>query len=104
MFVVSLKRKAKKADGSDNGKVRVVDSSLQAMENTKIIGNGSIGNVVVFQFPYEYAGRKGVGSSLTAVQVTKLEKYEANAAAEFSAIDAVPATEASTEAKAVDLF
>ena len=102
MFTVSLKRKAKKADGSDNGKVRVVSADLSPMENTKIIGNGSIGNVVVFQYPYSAAGRKGIASSLTAVQVTKLEKYEASAAAEFTAVGGTE--EPATEAKAVDLF
>ena len=86
MFTVSLKRKATKADGSSNGKVRVVNSDLSPMENTRILGNGSIGNVVVFQYPYSAAGRKGIASSLTAVQVTKLEKYEAQAAADFTAV------------------
>ena len=102
MFTVSLKRKTKKADGSDNGKVRVVNKDLSPMENTKIIGNGSIGNVVVFQYPYSAAGRSGVANSLTAVQVVTLEKYEAQAAADFTAIADSP--EASVEAKATELF
>ena len=102
MFVVSLKRKAKKADGSDNGKVRVVNADLSPMENTRILGNGSIGNVVVFQYPYSAAGRSGIANSLTAVQVTKLEKYESVASADFTAVDGVEVTE---EAKpAAELF
>ncbi len=103
MFTVSLKRKAKKADGSDNGKVRVVNSDLSPMENTKIIGNGSIGNVVVFQYPYSAAGRSGIANSLTAVQVVKLEKYEAAASADFSAVVSDTA-EVKDDAKPVDLF
>ena len=103
MFTVSLKRKAKKADGSDNGKVRVVSADLSPMENTRILGNGSVGNVVVFQYPYSAAGRKGIANSLTAVQVTTLEKYEATAAAEFTAVEA-PAEVSEPATKTADLF
>ena len=103
MFTVSLKRKAKKADGSDNGKVRVVNADLSPMENTRILGNGSVGNVVVFQYPYSAAGRKGIANSLTAVQVTKLEKYEAQAAADFTAVETVSEV-AEVQAKPADLF
>lgn len=94
-FVVSLKRKAKKKDGSDNGKVRVVDAKLQPMENTRIIGNGSIGNVIVWQYPYSAMGRDGVAGSLTAVQVTELKKYEATSSVDFDAVESVeePKTE-----------
>ena len=84
VFSISLKRKAKKADGSDNGKVRVVDSNLQPI--TDMIGNGSKGNVIVFQYPYTYAGRTGIGNSLTAIQVTDMIKFESDPAAEFNAI------------------
>ena len=72
-FVVSLKRNAKKRDGSDNGKVRVVDSAKNPMSSP--IGNGSVGNVIVWQYPYENMGRKGISGSLTAVQVTELVEY-----------------------------
>ena len=92
-FVVSLKRKAKKKDGSDNGKVRVVDSKLAPVENTREIGNGSIGNVIVFQYPYSAMGRTGVANSLTAVQITKLEVYKSSNAVDFDAIGDAPAEE-----------
>ena len=85
-FVVSLKRKAKKADGSDNGPVRVVNADLSPMENPGSIGNGSVGNVIVFQYPYSAMGRSGVASSLTAVQVTKHEVYEATGGVDFDAV------------------
>ena len=74
MFTVSLKRKAVKSDGSDNTPVRVVDSNLNPINGSNI-GNGSVGNVIVFQYPYETAGRKGVASSLSGVQVTSLVEY-----------------------------
>ncbi len=73
-FTVSLKRNANERDGSDNGKVRVVDGDKAPLDG--MIGNGSEGNVIVWQYPYENAGRKGVSGSLTAVQVTNHIKYE----------------------------
>ena len=73
--VVSLKRKAIKSDGSPMDPVRVVDGARNPIENRRSIGNGSIGNVIIWQYPYDVMGRKGVGASLTAVQVTKLEEY-----------------------------
>jgi len=95
-MIVGLKRKAFKKDGSDNGKVRAVDADLKPIENTKSIGNGSVGNVIVWQYPYKNASRSGVGNSLTAIQVTKLEKYESTGGADFTA---VAAEEPKTEAK-----
>tara|TARA_B100000287_G_scaffold416823_1_gene451953 strand:+ start:136 stop:627 length:492 start_codon:yes stop_codon:yes gene_type:complete len=83
-FTVSLKRKAVKADGSANGPVRVVDAAAQPFADVSKIGNGSVGNVVVYQYPYETAGRKGIASSLTAVQVVTLQEY--TAAVEFEPV------------------
>lgn len=77
-YVVSLKRKAIKSDGSENTPVRVVDGSLQAVDAKKL-GNGSVGNVIVYQYPYETAGRKGIASSLSGVQVTQMIEYNPSA-------------------------
>jgi len=74
-FVVALKRKAVKADGSPMDPVRVVDAAKAPIMDRRSIGNGSIGNVIVWQAPYEVQGRKGISNSLTAVQVTTLEVY-----------------------------
>tara|TARA_R100001460_G_scaffold33315_2_gene65226 strand:+ start:1563 stop:2051 length:489 start_codon:yes stop_codon:yes gene_type:complete len=74
-FTVSLKRKAYKADGSSNGPVRVVGKDTQALADPSVIGNGSIGNVIVYQYPYSTAGREGIASSLTAVQIVSLNEY-----------------------------
>ena len=94
VFSVSLKRKSTKADGSDNGAVRVVNADKSPMENPGSIGNGSTGNVIVFQYPFTYGGKNGVASSLTAVQVTKLEVYEASSSVDFDAVsDAKPVGE-----------
>ena len=74
-FTVSLKRKAIKADGTANGGVRVVDAKAKDFEDVSKIGNGSTGNVVIYQYPYSTAGREGIASSLTAVQVVTLQEY-----------------------------
>lgn len=100
-FVVSLKRKAKKADGSDNGKVRVVGADLSPLENVRSLGNGSIGNVIVFQYPYSAMGRSGIASSLTAVQVTEFVEYKADSSADF---DVVGATVEQPVGESADLF
>ena len=74
-YVAQLKRKALKANGDDNGAPRVVDSSKTALENPAIVGNGSVGNVIVFQYEYSYAGKTDVATSLTAIQVVELVEY-----------------------------
>jgi len=77
---INLKKKALKADGSDAAKVRVVDSAKNPLDS-KTVGNGSIGNVMVMQKPYEIKApngkvtKSGISSMLTAVQVTTLIKY-----------------------------
>lgn len=98
-LVANLKRKAFKKDGSDNGKVRAVDADLKPIENTRSIGNGSVGNVIVWQYPYKNAMRSGIGNSLTAIQVTELKEYKATGGVDF---EAVATEEPKTETK--DLF
>ena len=88
VFTVQLKRMAERKDGSDNGKVRVVDANRAPFENVGSIGNGSRGNVIVSQFPYSYAGRKGVGTSLEAVQVTDYQEYTPENAMDFDIVGA----------------
>jgi len=81
-FTVSLRRKSVTKDGAPMEPVRVVDAQklpITGAERRKI-GNESRGNVIVWMAPYEYAGRKGVTTSLTAVQVTKLEEYSGGGA------------------------
>ena len=74
-YTVSLKRKAYKADGSSNGPVKVVGKDTQPIADPSVIGNGSVGNVIVYQYPYSTAGREGIASSLTAVQIVTLNEY-----------------------------
>ena len=78
---VNLKKKAFKKDGSNAAKVRVVDSGKKELDPT-LIGNGSIGNVMVYCSPYEIklpngkVSKSGISTMLIAVQVTDLVRYE----------------------------
>ncbi len=78
---VALKKKALKADGTEAAKVGVVDANKQPFDS-KLIGNGSTGNIIVFQRPYEIKApngkvtKSGTSTMLTKVQVTNLVKYE----------------------------
>ena len=76
--MANLKRKAQKASGEMNEAPRVVNASREAMSADEIrsIGNGSIGNVIIYKFDYDFGGNQGVSHSLTAVQVTELKKFE----------------------------
>ena len=82
-----VKRKAIKADGSAMDPVRVVDAQKMPLARRSSIGNGSTGNVIVWQAPYNTAGRSGIANSLTAVQVTNLVEYTAGGA-DFDVVDA----------------
>ena len=102
VFSASLKRNAFKKDGGDNGKVRVVNENKQPIESTRDLGNGSEGNVILWQYPYQRPGTNvtAIASSLTAVQITKYEVYEGQNSVDF---DVVGGAEASEEA-ATELF
>jgi len=52
-----------------------------------LIGNGSVGNVKLFQTPWAKGGRKGVSTTLVSVQVTDLKPYEPETGADFDIID-----------------
>jgi len=110
MFTVGLKRKVLKADGKPNGKVKVLTADLSPLAEGTMIGNGSVGNVKIYQYPYDVAGRKGTGGSLTAIQVIDLIEYTGTTSDEFSAIESEPtpakAAAAPTEGdmKSGDLF
>ena len=86
MFL-NLKRKGIKADGNPNAPVKIVDSKLQSLDGSNI-GNGSKVNVNLWQYEYEAPGRKGVATSLTAVQVVDLVEYTPTAG--FEAIESAP--------------
>jgi len=93
MWIGSLKRNKFKANGAENGKVRVVDSAKQTLDGGTI-GNGSKGNVIVFQYAYDTAGRKGIANSLTAIQVTDLVEYSGSSSIDFEVLASIAPTTA----------
>jgi len=72
---VNIKRKAFKHDGAPNFPVALVDAKKQPIEVFNNIGNGSTGNVKVYRNEYDVAGRKGISTSLSAIQITDLVEY-----------------------------
>ena len=72
---ITIKRKYTRKDGTKNSAPRVVDSKRTPVSPDILIGNGSLVNVAFDTYDYDIKGNKGVGSSLKAVQVTKLVEY-----------------------------
>jgi hypothetical protein len=103
-FVASLKRKEFKANGESNGKVRVVDNNKQPLD-ASIIGNGSVANIILFQMPYDRAGRQGIMSSLTAIQVTDLVEFSGSNSVDFEMVGGMePTVTSSGEVVTDELF
>lgn len=96
---VSLKRKAMKADGNDNGAPSVVNAAAEPIDATKL-GNESIGNVIIWQSYYKNAQREGISNSLTSVQVTDFHEYSGGGT--FSPITSVDSND--EPAPSPDLF
>ena len=85
-YKANVKRKAIKKDGDQNTPPEVLDGAKKPIDGNSV-GNGSVGNVMLFQFPYEMQGRKGVSSILSKVQVTDLKVYQNSNATDFDVID-----------------
>jgi hypothetical protein len=72
---INLKRKAVRKDGVNNEPVQLVDGKKQKIDPKIKIGNGSVGNVKVYQREYDVAGRQGISTIMTAIQITNLIEY-----------------------------
>ena len=72
---INLKRKAVRKDGDANDPVALVDGKKQTIDPKIKIGNGSKGNVKVYRREYDVAGRQGISTILTAIQITDLIEY-----------------------------
>lgn len=83
-FILKAKRKAKRKDGSDNTKPRVVDGNKNPVSD--LIGNGSLCNVQYQTFDWSYAGKSGIGVDLIAVQVLELVPYSGGVEDEFDTV------------------
>ncbi len=78
-YRVNLRKKSIKEDGEAAGPVKVVNGGLEDIDpNT--IGNGSIGNIRIFQYEYPKDDKtKGIASVLMGIQITKHIVYKAKA-------------------------
>jgi hypothetical protein len=72
---VNIKRKAIKHDGTPNFPVALLDAKKETITVFNNIGNGSTGNVKVYRNEYDVAGRQGISTSLSAIQITDLVEY-----------------------------
>ena len=93
IYRMNVKKLATNKDGSAARPVPVVGGDMLPLdaEDIECIGNGSIANVKVRTFEYNFQGREGVGVRLEAVQITRLIRYEnasVSALSGFEAIDA----------------
>ena len=95
-YKANVKRKAVKKDNSDNTPPDVLDGAKKPIDGN-IVGNGSVGNVMLFQYPYEMQGRKGVSSILSKVQVTDLKEYTPSSGTDFDVIEGEDTGEAQVD-------
>ena len=74
----------------DNGNVPValVDAKKQPITVFNNLGNGSTGNVKVYRAEYEYAGKKGITTIMSAIQITDLVIYTGSVDFDMEAGDA----------------
>ncbi|WP_396189901.1 hypothetical protein [Flavobacterium sp.] len=72
---INLKKKSLNKDNEPAAAVKVVNGHLEELDpNT--LGNGSIGNVRIYQYEYDKAdGTKALAAVLTGVQVTRHVMY-----------------------------
>jgi hypothetical protein len=74
-YRVQLKKGSRKKDGSLSEAPEVVDGEKKPLD-PDIVGNGSIGNVRIWQYEYtKKDGSHGVAALLMAIQVTTLREY-----------------------------
>ena len=97
IFRLSVKKLTTQKNGQPNKPVPVVGADLMPLEDVAAIGNGSVGNVKVRTFDYDFNGRKGVGVRLDAVQVTKLIEYKSAKSAILEGFEAIDADDTSVD-------
>ena len=90
-YVVNVHKNAVNKEGDDVDPPQIVDKARTPIKGNNI-GNGSKGNVKLFQYPYDVAGRKGTSSMLVGLQVVDLVPYEPDSSIDFEVLDEEPKT------------
>jgi len=86
-LTVKAKRKQFRKDGTLNTKPNCVDAHKRPFEN--LIGNGSLVNLQVNAFDWEFAGKKGRSLDFVGVQVLDLVEFSGTTD-EFAATEDAP--------------
>jgi len=72
---MNLRKKSIKQDGEAAPPVKVVNGHLEEIDPLSI-GNGSVGNIRIFQYEYNKGDEKGVATVLISIQLTKHIVYK----------------------------
>ena len=76
-FRVNLRKKSIKEDGEAASPVKVINGHMEDLDPNSI-GNGSVGNLRIFQYEYpKEGGGKGTANVLMGIQLTKHILYKA---------------------------
>ena len=83
----NIKRRTTNRKGEPNKPVQVVDKHKAPWNPEVSIGHGSKGNIKIFCYDYNMAGRSGTGVMLSAVQITDLVEYHGSDSVDFDVIE-----------------
>ena len=78
-YSVRLSKPTHNKNGKPFDPVPVVGPDLMPLANVNSIGNGTVANVKVYQFEWEFGGKTGKSSRLDAIQVVELIEYKKEA-------------------------
>jgi hypothetical protein len=96
---LTFKRKSVKADGESAKPFKVVDNQKNPWPEDKLIGNGSLLNVMVVLSEREYRKEKFIKPSAIKVQVWEHVPYTSNADFEAKKPDELNDDDATSEVK-----
>ena len=102
-YKIQVHKDAIKKDGQPNAPVPVVGADMFPLEDVGSIGNGSIANVKLRAFDWEFNGKTGRGVRLEAVQIVKLVVYASAADDVMSGFEALDVPSQSDDGTA-DLY
>ena len=101
-YRMKVKKLATNKNGSPADAPPVIGRDLMPISRPSAIGNGSVGNVKIRTFDYNFNGKIGVGVRLEAIQVTHLVEYEDAAEPNFGFAAMEVAKDTSSDSE--DLF
>lgn len=95
-YKLSLRKDAVKKNGSANKPVPVFGRDMMPIEDVNQIGNGTVANVKVHSFDYNYKGKSGISFRLDAIQVVELVEYKSGSVTD--GFDIIPEDQTSSVA------